>query len=251
MSFYRVKGKMVKHRLMRKESSLRRHIPETHWFSIPQLRRLLRKYGVVFLKPDRGSGGKGIIRITRIRKGRYLIRQGTRRTLAGRKALDQLLWKMNRSSRSYLVQRGLHLAKYRGRKFDIRMYMQNPSSHWIVSGMAARVAPKRLVVTNYLQGGSVVPLSRALRPLLGSSRAARYKIRRCKRLSKRIARVLHRHYPDIRELGIDLAVDRKHRIWIIEANSRPQHKLFYRLPSCRMLRRIRRNKAFIDSHRHG
>jgi hypothetical protein len=53
--------------------------------------------------------------------------------------------------------------------------------------------------------------------------------------SKQVAKAFQRRYPSIKELGIDIAVDKSLFPWIIEVNTRPVIKLFNGLKDKRML----------------
>ncbi|WP_088832802.1 YheC/YheD family protein [Paenibacillus tyrfis] len=236
-------GKMKKHREMLKRSVLRRHLPETHRFTHARALRMLRTYSTIFIKPNHGSGGSGIIRVKKVRKG-YEVRYGLKRTHVGSASLYKAIQSYLRPSGQYLVQRGLRLAKYKGSIFDARIYMQKPKKKWDISGMAARVAAPHRFVTNYHKGGHGVKLKRVLSRLFTKRKKVKSTLRKIKKISRLMARTINKRH-SIRELGVDLGIEKNGRIWIIEANSRPGHKLFTQLPDKTPLRRIMKNKHLI------
>lgn len=241
---YKVKGKMIKYKLMSEQPELRPHLPETHWLSRKRLARMMHSYSSLFIKPDGGSGGSGIIKASKIHKG-YKVRYGTKRSYVKPRYLYKAIKYFRNPKKKYIVQKGLSLGRYKGRIFDVRMYLQQPDKEWVVSGMAARVANGKHFVTNYHQGGHPKPLDKVLKHLFADSE----KIEDCKKTliktSMIIAKSIKKKFPAIRELGIDFGIESDGHVWIIEANSRPAHMLFTKLPDKSMLHRIRRNKYLI------
>lgn len=246
MSHCTIKGKMIKHKIMKKNPSLYPHIPKTKWLTPSRAIHMLKSHSTVFLKPDGGSGGTGILKVQKTSTGKYEIRHGSTRKSVGRHTLSRTLRIYQRSSSKYIVQRGIQLGQYHGRVFDIRMYLQKPQSVWTISGMVARIAPRNRYITNYHKGGQAATLEKALSPLFeGNTEKVNECIENLKHISLTVAGTLNKRFPGIRELGIDLAVDSSRRIWIIEANTRPQHNLFTLLPTKEMLNTIRHNKKKI------
>lgn len=238
-------GKKVQHNEMLRSPILRRHLPETHWISRNTTWRMLRKYSYVFIKPNRGSGGSGIILAKRTRNG-FVVRRGRKeRRVVGFNSLYKAIKSYRKPFDRYVVQRGLRLAKYKGSIFDARIYMQKPRLKWVISGMTARVASGSRFVTNYHKGGHAEPLSKMLLILFGNNkRKVHASLHQIAKLSYMIAKAVNKRHSS-RELGIDFGIDRNGRIWIIEANSKPGHMLFTQLKNKAMLRAIRRNKRLI------
>lgn len=238
-------GKMRKHKEMLRRSVLRKYLPETHWLTRARTLRMLRSYSSIFIKPNYGTGGAGIIRVRR-RRNRYEVRCGRKSRHVRSSSLIQAIRSCRRPSQRYLVQRGLRLAKYFGAIFDVRIYMQKPKSRWIISGMVARVAAPQQYVTNYHKGGHAAPLDKVLLTLFANDRR---KVKDClnkiSKLSYAVATTLSKHHPGLRQLGIDLGIEKNGRAWIIEANSKPGHMLFAQLPDKTMLHRIKKNKRLI------
>ncbi|EGL17300.1 MULTISPECIES: YheC/YheD family protein [unclassified Paenibacillus] len=237
-------GKMKKYKVMLKYPVLRPHLPKTRWFTKSRTKRMLRTYSSVFIKPNHGSGGSGIIRVKRLKK-RYEVRSASRRKVVRSRFLFKAIQSYRKPGHQYLVQKGLRLAKYHGSIFDIRIYLQKPKGKWVISGVVARVAAPRKYVTNYLKGGHAVSLNRALYSLFKHNRTkTNAYFRRISKLSLIIAKTINKRHA-VRELGVDIAIDKKGRIWIIEANSRPGHMLFTQLSDRTMINTIRRNKRLI------
>ncbi|MFC7442584.1 YheC/YheD family protein [Laceyella putida] len=240
-------GKMIKHREMLKHPVLRRYLPETHWLTPVSHLQMLRSYSSIFVKPNHGCGGAGIIRVERKRNG-YEVRFGQKRKYVSSDSVYSAIRSHQKPSQQYLVQRGLRLAKYRGSIFDIRVYMQKPYSKWVISGMLARVAAPNRYVTNYHKGGHGESLNKVLSHLFRNNRRkVNHTLNEMANLSSIIAETLNKRHSGIRELGIDFGIEKSGRLWIIEANTRPGHKLFNQLPDKKMLFIIKKNKRLIQT----
>jgi hypothetical protein len=237
-------GKMKKYKEMLQRRVLRPYLPETHWLTPRRTLTMLRSYSSIFIKPNKGSGGSGIIRAKR--KGKvYEVRCGQKRKYVNSQSVYKAIKFYRKSSRRYLVQRGLRLAKYKGTIFDVRIYMQKPESKWMIAGKVARVAAPRIFVTNYQKGGHAESLRKVLSTLFpNNSKKVKSRLDRIDKLSYTIAETLDEQH-SLRELGVDLAIEKNGRIWIIEANSRPGHMLFTQLRDKSTLDTIMKNKRLI------
>jgi hypothetical protein len=247
MHKYKVKGKMVKHKLLLNRRVLHPHLPETHWLTASRSMRMLKSYSTIFIKPNGGSGGTGIIKIQRTRSG-FKLFDGLRRRFLHTDDLRRKLIGYQKSPKKYIVQRGLHLGRYHGKIFDVRMYLQKPYAEWVISGIAARVAAPNRYVTNHHKGGHAETLDNVLANFFANNKV---RMENCKKTLRKTAliaaRTLDKRFPDLRELGIDLAIDSSGHVWFIEANSRPFHQLFTQLPDKTMLNLILENKRIIKS----
>ncbi|SFJ87550.1 YheC/YheD family protein [Thermoflavimicrobium dichotomicum] len=238
-------GKMMKHKEMMKHPELRQYLPETLWLTPLGALQMLRSHSSVFIKPNHGSGGVGIIRVKR-KRNHYEVRYGQKHKYVSSDSVYKAIQSYQKPSQRYLVQRGLRLAEYNGSIFDIRVYMQKPYSKWTISGMVARVAAPNRYVTNYRKGGHGEPLNKVLSNLFkNNKRKVNDSLNRMTKLSSIIAETLNKRHSGIRELGIDFGIEKNGRLWIIEANTRPGHKLFTHLPDKTMLLKIRKNKQLI------
>ncbi|MFD1395512.1 YheC/YheD family protein [Kroppenstedtia eburnea] len=244
MPIRRVQGKMRKTKAIQTHPLLRKHIPASQWLNAKSLREMLQQHPVVFVKPDTGSGGKGIIRIRRLPDQRFQI--CTSRNCKNVK-FHELLPAIRKQMRSspYMIQQGVHLARYNGQAIDFRIIMQKPRNRWQISGKVVRVAAPGRFLTNYHQGGRAAPVERVLQRVLTRKSEASRIDQQLNILSHTTAEVLDRHFPGIRVLGLDIALDRSKRLWILEANTNPGTMLFKQLPDKSMLRRIQRNRQYM------
>lgn len=232
-----VSSKWVKTQVLARSAALKHHIPTTLRLKRESLLLQLRKYGMVYVKPVSGSCGVGVMRIEK-HGGKYLVQDGKKRITFG-SFQKQYLWLRRRiKSKAYLVQRGVHVLRLKGKPIDFRVMIQKGrNARWTVTGTVARVAHPRKAVTNGSQGGSIYPARVLLRRVAGAHKAKRL-MSQFKRIARLTALRFMRAYPRMNELGLDIAVDRKHRAWILEVNTKPDPCPFTKLSDSSMLRTI-------------
>ncbi|MDG0793729.1 YheC/YheD family protein [Cohnella ginsengisoli] len=237
-----IANKWVKTVATLRDPAVAPHVPETRRMNRATLANMLNRYGMIYVKPVAGTYGRGVMRIERTPGQRlpYSCHAGlSKKRFSSIDTLYGHVLRMKRR-RPYLAQRGVHLLKTNGRRFDIRVMVQkNPAGAWEPTGVIARVAQKGKAVTNYHDGGTPVPLSRLLLPKLGSN-GARQAESKLKALGLRSARALARAHPKINMVGADIGLDTKLRPWIIELNTSPDPYLFRHLKDKSTHRKVMR-----------
>ncbi|GEB32281.1 MULTISPECIES: YheC/YheD family protein [Brevibacillus] len=234
-------SKWALHNYYSRSASLRRYLPPTAIFSRKTLRDYMSRYSSVFIKPDNEHMGRGVIKAWK-EKGRYTFvkEKGSQKHAS---SIDQLYKKVRQKSGStrHIIQKTIPLAKVHGRRFDIRvMMMRNAAGKWEFAAMLAKVAGKDSIITNVRRGGGyALKVSTALAPTLSKAQI--------ERVTKRLIQLgyeISAHFNQFKrrsELGIDFAVDRSGRIYLIEVNHEvPSHVLFLRLKDKAPYRNIRR-----------
>lgn len=224
--------KLGKTRFLLDHGEYESFIPETAAMSKNSLKRMLGKYGMVYVKPNNGTGGFGVMRVNRVKAGsrfRYGYHLGNQ--AAEFPTYEALFQSMSRKmgKRTHLVQKGIHMLKVRGRPFDIRVMVQkNEKGKWEQTGMIGRLAHPKKAVTNFHSGGTPLPVGELLKPHLESN-GRRQLIQRLKDLGVGIAASMEIGFPYLKEVGVDVGLDQNSKPWVFEVNTRPDPFIFRRL----------------------
>ncbi|THF83754.1 YheC/YheD family endospore coat-associated protein [Cohnella fermenti] len=213
---------------LKNDSSVLRYLPESHSLrNFTTLKSMCSRYSVVFLKPVRGSLGKGIIRLNRFGsegwQASFTTVNGTRKATYPNllKFFSVISGKMK--TVRYLIQQGLALIDSGGRPIDFRALTQkNASGKWVVTSIVGRIAGNQHYVSNLARGGTLATVREAV---ARSNLPSTYRGEATSRLTRAaldISRGIDTHIQaHFGELGIDLAIDTSGRVWLLEVNSKP------------------------------
>ncbi len=232
-----LRNKWTIHQTFSQKSRFRQHMPETLLYqSSADLHRMLKNSSVVYVKPANGTGGRGILRIERLKNGRgsYDIqgRRQDRRIISPRKVssarLDSIVRQWCIGGR-FLVQQGIPMRLPSGRFHDYRMLVQkNGQGVWELTGMAGRVGAARSVTSNLHGGGHAVRAEILLKEWLGSTEKTDRVMKTAEKLGLEAAAFLEDSFSALCELALDLAIDREGKIYVLEVNPKPAREVFAR-----------------------
>ncbi|GGD74242.1 YheC/YheD family endospore coat-associated protein [Paenibacillus nasutitermitis] len=229
-----LRNKWTVYRTMRKEEPYRPHLPLTRLYEgQSDLSEMIKKYPLIYLKPINGTGGRGILRIEKQKGGTYLIqgRDQSRRIISPQRVplagLHGRLAGWNLKGNRYLVQQGIQLKLPNGRVHDYRMLVQkNGSGAWEVTGCAGRIGASGSITSNLHGGGQAITMSKLLRQWIASEDTVLKVTAKAEELGVQIAAFLEESYGRLCELALDLAIDRKGQIWLLEVNPKPAREVF-------------------------
>lgn len=219
-------SKLSIYRKIRKSRALAHYLPHTCRFTRENLRKYLR-YRSFFVKPDRGSVGKGIVKAERCAPGVWratwhqdgvIVTDGveTRHLYSYLKRITGGVW--------CILQRSIGLLTHDGCPFDVRVSVQRDGTgRWQVTGMVGKVARRGSHLSNVYQGGRVVRLDDLFtgRPVTRSSAE-----QMLSKAALQIVRHLARALPHLADIGFDFGVARSGRPYFIEMNCRDQRYSF-------------------------
>ncbi|MRN52993.1 YheC/YheD family protein [Paenibacillus monticola] len=206
-----------------------KHIPKTRRLrSSNTLTTMLKNHASLYLKPEDGKAGKGIMRLryrSDVSLPYRLQIQSDKRNLTYKAASMDRLWARigkEKGATHYIVQQAIELATHRGRPFDLRVLLQkNGRGAWAVTGIGARLAGARSITTHVPRGGSIEEPASMLEGTFGPERAATI-LKNVPTTALLIARQIERASDSILgEMSMDLGVDEEGGLWFFEANSRP------------------------------
>lgn len=219
-------------RLLRQSPHLRKHLPQTLPLTRTNLRRMLKKFPFVYLKPDNSCQGKGLFRVDRSGARHFWLRSREDRAPVHYRSLKSLYRDLlyDKMPRRYLIQRGIESQTPSGQMVDIRVHLARIEGKWVTAGIVGRVAPHQRIATNAYSGGKSVYVYPLLTKELGySHKSALVIIDRMISLSRRAVSVISAHYPEWAEYGLDIGIDTKGRLWIYEINIKPGSLVFKNL----------------------
>lgn len=243
----RVTSKLRKTAALLRDESLRAYVPITARMNRHTLRNMLDTHRMVYVKPNVGTFGNGVIRVEKRNQGKdaYWFQSGAKaRSFRSFDAMFAAL-SQAKARRPYLVQKGIHLLKHNGRRFDLRVMVQhNLQQRWETTGIIGRLAHPKKIVTNYHNGGTPMKAETLLGSHMPAARRTRM-MSRLKQLGLSTARQMSRSFPGVKEIGLDVALDHTLHPWILEVNTNPDPYIFRVLKDKSMFRKvIRYAKAY-------
>lgn len=195
---------------------------------IPSLYEMVKRYCYLYLKPEDGKAGQGIMRL-RYQKNKPLpyrlqIQNNKNSTTYKAATLDRLWERICKETKGdpYIIQQGIELTSVHGRAFDLRLLIQK-SDHggWNVTGIGARMAGSHSITTHVPRGGTIEDPEKLLPTLFGSEQSEVI-LNKVRNAAVLIAKQIERggRYP-LGEMSMDLGLDTSGELWFFEANSRP------------------------------
>jgi hypothetical protein len=224
------------YRLLDGEQEASKYVPESiNNPKADEIRRMMEKHRFVYLKPDSGSLGIGIYRLTYIPNRGYFARfrrNGINMLIRFPRfdGLFKMLQRHNLKLQYYVLQQGVRLIELENCPIDFRFHLtKNGSNQWVASGIGAKKAGKGSVTTHVRSGGMLMMPEQVLKSVFGSR--SDHVLENAKNVAIRLAEAIERNYPHtLGELGFDLGIDQNERVWMFEANAKPGRSIF-KLPS--------------------
>ncbi|MGN7358164.1 YheC/YheD family endospore coat-associated protein [Paenibacillus sp. SAF-054] len=192
------------------------------------LQQMLDRFPCLYLKPESGKAGKGImmLKYQRDRLLPYRLKvQNHRNSTTYKGANIQRLWARIRNETGispYIIQQGIELASVDNRPFDLRVLLQKTEKgQWGVTGVGARMAGSKSITTHVPRGGSIEDPMRMLSIVFGADSASGI-MNRVKTSAIIIARQIEKASGYAHgEMSMDLGMDAAGSLWFFEANAKP------------------------------
>jgi YheC/D like ATP-grasp len=207
-------------------------VPHTRPLTEKGLINFLDRFRRVYVKPTSTWGGSNIVLVTRDESS---IKWTSQTTPPRSVEISSVLEHYH--SVPAIVQEAIPALTYHGCPFDIRVHMQRDiDDKWIYAGELVRVGGAGIVSNVAISHGKVLPLSVVISQVSPMNDAGfeDFKNHLCE-IGYQICKLFD-PYPQIDEVGIDLALDSSQHLWLIEVNTNdslggPSHELFRQLPT--------------------
>ncbi|WP_216830688.1 YheC/YheD family endospore coat-associated protein [Alkalihalobacterium elongatum] len=206
---------------------IRNHLPDTQEFNtIDQINSMLEIYSSVYLKPIKGSQGKGIIQVKRYENVFQVIDDKNRVSTITDLKQHSLIKKVLKSKKRYMIQQGVPI-EHHSRNVDFRMYVQKDATKkWKCSGLIARFGKPGSITTNLHHLDYLLQGKQAFEKIFGlNGEEAKLLEKKVVTICIKACELLDEHgcYGDI---AIDFIIDKEQHVWILEMNKRYGYKSF-------------------------
>ncbi len=225
-------NKWLVHEVLARHAHVARHLPDTGLLrGMSDALRFGARHSTIYIKPVNGTGGRGILRLQCSPSASCRLEgRNAQRTIIASKtgSRSELLRHTLRLCRggSYLLQQAIDNRLSNGQVFDFRLVVQKDGSgKWTLTGGAARVGGPRSITSNLHGGGRAVGWQTMLTQQFTAKRSESI-VDDMKTLAIRVAEALEQRYGRLCELGLDIAVDRSGKPWLLEVNPKPAREIF-------------------------
>src|SRR6478609_391275 len=108
------------------------------------------------------------------------------------------------------------------------MVQQSLVRKWETTGVIGRVAHPAKIVTNFHNGGTLKSVDTLLKKYLPPAERKGY-VQRLQVMGVQVAKAINTRYRGVKEIGVDVAIDKDLQPWILEVNTSPDPYIFRRL----------------------
>jgi glutathione synthase/RimK-type ligase-like ATP-grasp enzyme len=222
---HRFLSKWETHEFLMREEHLHPYIPETQHLSEQSLVSMVDKHAELYIKPVHGSQGRHIVRLVKTEEQFHVsFSSGPPKDTPSLNSIRELTRYLSPliEKQHHIVQQGIQLSELNGRKLDFRVLChKNEQNFWKVTSIVARISAEQYFVSNIARGGEIMRPGYILSMIFGKQQA-RQQLALMKELALETAEAISQHAEGLTaELGIDIGIDIKGNLWLIEANSKP------------------------------
>lgn len=226
----RLANKWKVHQVLWRDQCMHRWLPETINYSRVGLKEMIARHPQLYIKPSNGTGGRGILSLKRTGNGyRLLGRDKARAKIESVQPSFQLAsGKVARwvNNGMFVIQQGLNLDLIPRRSIDMRLLIQkNERGEWSITGHGMRIGGVGSATANLHGGGKAMGVKPFLERHFTPEQAENI-MQECTDLAKQTAITIEQHFGRMMELGLDIGIDVKGHVWLIEVNPKPGREIF-------------------------
>ncbi|MBM7552580.1 YheC/YheD family protein [Thalassobacillus pellis] len=206
------------------DAKLAKHQPDTMPVTKENLQVMMKKHKQLIIKPDLGTLGSGVSKLTRESERTWTLDDGRSRQAFSIKAVWPKKLEDLCTVGGYIVQEKIPLAAFYGSAFDIRAAVQKDiNGEWQVTGLVGKAAGKGKFVTNVARGGRCYSLEMILEDCDLDKEKVKLSL---EELALHVAHVLDHHIPSLADIGLDIGLTSEGFPMFIECNGRDQRYSF-------------------------
>jgi hypothetical protein len=225
-------NKWEMHEWLERFPIIKAHLPETILYERPKdIYWFLDMYQKAYIKPIYGSQGADIIEATRTKAGdlfRYRKDGKNHDVLCIDKKESNQFLRETLKNHQYIIQEAIDIFSLKGALIDFRILLvKNYSGLWEDMGMVSRYGEVESIVSNVSSGGLAEKAELTLKKAFKLSDEDALRLRKeMSTVAINAAKYIEECGVHCGNLGIDMALDTKKKIWIIEMNNKdPNHTI--------------------------
>jgi hypothetical protein len=231
-------GKWQLYRHLSKHAEMLPYLPETiRYRRFNDLIFMLDKHGFIFLKSSFGSRGEEVLSVDKT-EGRYRIDyfDGKLKVVYVedveelRAQINKFIEEKQETGRvRFIVQQGLRLIKYNGHNMDLRIHIvKNEEGKWEATNSYGIYSKGNSTITNFCVGGDF-NLYERIYPSLKEQHPHILipTVEEVAMATIMVGTFIEKEFGTFGEIGMDMAIDEKGKLWFIEGNAKPDK---YRTP---------------------
>lgn len=206
--------------------SLVHHLPQTdNKITKNIMDEWIEKYDGVYLKPVKGSTGKGIYFITKNAEG-YEIKDKTQ--IVGDFYQSQEINHFLENKKNHIFQQPINIKTYDDRKIDYRVaVLKDMNNTWFCGGIIGRFGKKSGITSNFRGEGFAIDAFEAIKLQFDCNKKEAYrKYEAMCNLAIQFADIIDKIGGPYIELGLDMAFDEDGKVWLIEVNKRQDQSIY-------------------------
>jgi hypothetical protein len=220
---YNLLPKWTTHVKLSKHPEMNDYLPMTiHYYHFNDVMFMLNKFNFIFLKASIGCRGKEVLSIKKV-GNKYKLNyywEGLREVLLDDVETLRKYVRCFVRKRTVIIQQGINLLKYHERSMDLRIILvKDGNGNWQGTNVRSRIADGGQTITNHAAGGDIFNYEEIYHDLKNSYSGANVPSKEdLIDTAKFILSYIENEFGRLGEIGMDLAIDDKYKIWFIEGN---------------------------------
>ncbi len=198
-------------------------IPSHVIYEVNQFIYYINQYQKIVFKPVNGHKGQGIVFIEMVNDHYEIHLEKDKKRFNHDEMINFIKNRLKKDS--YLIQPYIQCKTKSGNAYDFRLHTQkNGNGEWVITAIYPRIGPLGSIVANISSGGATNYLEPFLKQEFNDNYydIKQYLEQFSLKLSKKMDDIQIQYFNEtIDELGIDVGIDERNKIWIFEVNWRP------------------------------